>query len=213
MQDGEVPVTVVNPRPRQGIDALGPPRPGISPQERAEAAEAAMARELMLREQAERRAQEAEAHLLEARTKLGHADLARNEAEAQLTEARAELARLRAERDEAVGRLELRSARRDARARLLARDPDAPPPRRGRPPKPVDPNAPPRRRGRPPKAVTPGVAASPADPAAASRKRGRPRKDKLAPLVAIAAKPVKWWLRDTAAAEPSGPRRGRKRKA
>lgn len=208
-----MPVTVVNPRPRQGIDALGPPRPGMSPQERAEAAEAAMAREIMLREQAERRAQEAEAHLLEARTKLGHADLARSEAEAQLAEARAELGRLRAERDEAVGRLELRAARRDARARLLARDPDAPPPRRGRPPKPVDPNAPPRRRGRPPKTATPSVPPASADPAAAApRKRGRPRKDKLAPLVAIAAKPVKWWLRDTSA-EPSGPRRGRKRKA
>ncbi|MGC8477040.1 MAG: hypothetical protein ACP5NP_11865, partial [Acetobacteraceae bacterium] len=138
-----MPVTVVNPRPRQGIEALGPPRPGISPQERAEAAEAAVAREVALREQAERRAHEAEAHLLETRTKLGHAELAREEAEAQLADARAELGRVRAERDDAVARLALRAARREARARVLERDPDAPAPRRGRPPKPVDPDAPP----------------------------------------------------------------------
>lgn len=205
-------MTVVNPRPRQGIDALGPPRPGMSPQERAETAEVAVARETAAREQAERRAQEAEAHLLEARTKLGHAELARGEAEAELVELRAEIARLRAERDAALGRLEQRAARRDVRVRITARDPDAPPPRRGRPPKPVDPDAPPRRRGRPPKLVAPASAGA-SDPPLVPRKRGRPRKDKLAPLVAVAAKPVKWWLREVTAVAPSGHRPGRKRKA
>ena len=245
VQDGEIPVTVVNPRPRQGIEALGPPRPGVSPHERAEAAEAAMAREAALRDHAERQLHEAQAHLVELQTKNGHAELARAEAEQQMTEARAECARLRTELDTALAALALRAARRAKREE--ARDPDAPPRRRGRPPKlrliedvsvVAVPEAP-RRRGRPPKPVSeaPAVPRRRGRPpknailaAPEKRKPGRPRKAKLAPLVAVAAKPVKWWLRGTAptkakittarpngtkssGAKSSGAKRGRPRKA
>jgi len=97
VQDGEVPVTVVNARPRQGLDALGPPRSAISPHERAEAAEAALGAERSAHERTERLLREAQASLLDLQTKQGHAELARGEAEQLLSEARAELAALREE--------------------------------------------------------------------------------------------------------------------
>jgi hypothetical protein len=92
VQDGEVPVTVIHPRPRQGLDALGPPRAGASPQERAEAAEAALGTERAAREQAERLLREAQATILDLRTKQGHAELARAEADEIVAALRADLA-------------------------------------------------------------------------------------------------------------------------
>ncbi len=92
VQDGEVPVTVIHPRPRQGLDALGPPRAGASPLERAEAAEAALGTERAAREQAERLLREAQATILDLRTKQGHAELARAEADDVVAALRAELA-------------------------------------------------------------------------------------------------------------------------
>lgn len=92
VQDGEVPVTVIHPRPRQGLDALGPPRAGASPLERAEAAEAALGTERAAREQAERLLREAQATILDLRTKQGHAELARVEADDMVAGLRAELA-------------------------------------------------------------------------------------------------------------------------
>jgi len=92
VQDGEVPVTVIHPRPRQGLDALGPPRAGASPLERAEVAEAALGTERAAREQAERLLREAQATILDLRTKQGHAELARAEADDVVAALRAELA-------------------------------------------------------------------------------------------------------------------------
>ena len=92
VQDGEVPVTVIHPRPRQGLDSLGPTRAGASPQERAESAEAVLATERAAREHAERLLREAQATILDLRTKQGHAELARAEADDAVTALRVELA-------------------------------------------------------------------------------------------------------------------------
>ncbi|MDE2006124.1 MAG: hypothetical protein KGI51_06105, partial [Rhodospirillales bacterium] len=164
VQDGEVNVTVVNPRPRQGLDALGPVRSAVSPHERAEAAEAALAAERAQHERTERSLRDAQAALLDLRTKQGHADLARTEAEQRLAEARAELAALRMAMPPAPAAAPVEG---DA-AIVVTR-------RRGRPPKQATDGeaspAAPKRRGRPPKQATAAEGAPPAP-----KRRGRPPK-------------------------------------
>ena len=209
VQDGEVPVTVVNPRPRQGLDALGPPRSAISPHERAEAAEAALGAERGAHERTERQLREVQASLLDLQTKQGHAELARGEAEQLLSEARAELVTLREELATA------RIAQATFRPASIAADGSEEPARRrrGRPRKivTIDPDSAPiagiqnetgwgemgggeepvrRKRGRPRKvlAIDPGVARIGSETGGSDqpvrRKRGRPRK-----IVAAASGP------------------------
>ncbi|MDE2581759.1 MAG: hypothetical protein KGL52_09005 [Rhodospirillales bacterium] len=129
VQDGEVPVTVIHPRPRQGIDALGPPRPGVSPLERAEKAEAALATERSAREHAERLLRDAQATILDLRTKQGHAELARAEAEDAVAALRLELSAVRTELGAAHASV---AAAEEALQASRAR-PAAPARRRGRP--------------------------------------------------------------------------------
>ena len=119
VQDGEVPVTVIHPRPRQGLEALGPARPGVSPLERAESAEAALATERTAREQAERALREAQATILDLRTKQGHAELARAEAADAAEALRVELATQRQELAETRAAL---AAAETARARAPAEE-------------------------------------------------------------------------------------------
>ncbi len=208
-------MTVVNARPRQGLDALGPPRSAISPHERAEAAEAALGAERSAHERTERLLREAQASLLDLRTKQGHAELARGEAEQLLGEARAELAALREEL--AIARTAQTAFRPASRATDGSEEPLRR--KRGRPRKivAIDPDSAPigivtgwsetgwsetgeggepvrRKRGRPRKIVTAPDAAPIAtigreaggNEEPVRRKRGRPRK-----IVIAAPEPAK----------------------
>lgn len=109
VQDGEVPVTVLNGRRDHPADA---------PTNRLEAAESALAAEHAARERAERALAEAQAQVHDLQTKLGHASLAQTEVqEAARRDHEATLA-LRAELREMTERAEAAEA---ARARAEER--------------------------------------------------------------------------------------------
>ena len=203
VQDGEVPVTVLNPRSRHGSDPLAMPRPGSSPLERAEAAEAALETERAARENAERQLREAQAAILDLRTKQGHAELRRMEEDGQATAVREELAALRAtlrERDEQVAQLQVALERASAARPVTSR--------------------PGRRPARPALdelavAADATETAVSADEAPATPKRrgpGRPKATASTPArrgrPAAEPKPVKWWIKPTRAAKPAA-KRGR----
>jgi hypothetical protein len=233
VQDGEVPVTVLNARPRHGSDPLGMPRPGSSPLERAEAAEAALEAERSARETAERQLREAQATILDLRTKQGHAELARREEDAATAAAREELAMLRMtlrERDEQLAELRL--------ALTLAAPVGAPPgvtpsgviPSGGIASGSVPSGAAPgvrRARGRPRKVPLPVEPTRDAEPTATvaapnrdtpatppRRGPGRPKGSVSASTVAkrgrpaAEPKPVKWWIKPVGPAKPAA-KRGR----
>lgn len=88
VQDGEVPVTVLHGRRDHPADA---------PQNRLEAAEAALNHERALREKAERALAEANAAIHDVQTKLGHANLAQAEVQSSMRRDQETIAALRAE--------------------------------------------------------------------------------------------------------------------
>ena len=109
VQDGEVPVTVVN---RQH-EPDAPARPSVN---RLGGTDAALANEQAARRQAERSLQQALAAIHDLRTKLGHADLARQEAvEAARTEREAAEALRAAFQKQESGLAEALAAERAAR--------------------------------------------------------------------------------------------------
>ncbi len=100
VQDGEVPVTIVNRPGLRQPDAFA-----SQPVNRVSVAHAALANERVARERAERSLAEALATIHELRTKLGHAELARQEAANAGLAAREALEALRTDSQEREARL------------------------------------------------------------------------------------------------------------
>jgi len=186
VQDGEVPVTLVN---RQGLrqpDALTTP-----PVNRVSVAHAALANERMARERAERSLAEALATIHELRTKLGHAELARQEALSAAQTAREAAETLRADCQERDAGLDdevaaERAARRVAEAALqqvLDARTRAEPEHRAAAP--AEPGSKPKRAER--ANVAGSSTAGSARAIRPSISAPRPREPQ----------PVKWWLKST----------------
>jgi len=178
VQDGAMPVTLVNRHRPDEADGASASRAAI---------EAALQEERTARAKAERSLQDALATVHDLQTKLGHAELARREASDTAQAARAEMDTLRAEHQEQELRwiqdLAAERAARTAAEAALAEAANA----RGQA----------ARTRRLPSAVEPAVqvqdtAPAPAAKAAAKRTRksaAEPRQREL--------QPVKWWLKST----------------
>ena len=171
VQDGDVPVTVLN-RAR--------PHEGDAGNSRLSAAEAALASERTARSRAERSLAEMQATVHDLQTKWGHAELARQElagrVEAEKTAFEAERAALQARMDELSGEL---ATERETTARLSAL------------PQPARRMAPPAEDDLAPQAP---AASGSEKIVAVARKAKRIIRAKAAGPKQSEAKPVKWWL-------------------
>lgn len=176
VREGEVPVMVVSgSRPPEGSAQRRGPAPHP---EQAEGFSAALQRERVAHDAAERQLREAQATIQDLRTKLGHIAIARDEALEAARRAEAARAALAHEIDVLNSRLAAEVAARAKAERAagpgFAPEPAPVPPGAAEPPKT-------RRRGRPPKTDATASQAAP------KRKPGRPRVEKE-------PEPIKWWL-------------------
>jgi len=180
VQDGAVPVTVVNRHRGDNADALTPGHDAI---------EAALQDERAARERAERSLQEALATIRDLQTKLGHAELARREASGTTEVARAAADTFRAECQEC----ELRwheDLGAERAARLLAEAALAEATRAREPAKRTRVSAPAAQPALDLQDASPAPVAKAPAKAAAKRTRkaaAEPRQREL--------QPVKWWLK------------------
>ena len=180
VQDGAVPVTILN-RHRPD-EADGPPT------SRA-AVEAALQAERAARERAERSLQEALATVRDLQTKLGHAELARREASGTAEAARAAAESLRAEHQEReLSWHEDLAAERAARLSAEAALAEAT--RAREPAKRTRPSAPATQPAFDLQDISPApMAKAPAKAAAKQTRKAAPELGQHEP------EPVKWWLR------------------
>lgn len=176
VQDGAVPVTVVNRHRPDEADGLSAGRAAV---------EAALQDERAARAKAERSLQEALATVHDLQTKLGHAELAHREASGTVQAARAAVDALRAEHRERELRWTQnlaaeRAARTAAEAALIEA---ASVPRQA------------ARTRRPPSTVEPALTAQGTLPAAAAKVAAKRGRKALTEPRQHEPKPVKWWLK------------------
>ncbi len=180
VQDGDVPVTILNRHRPDEADGLSASRA---------AAEAAVQDERAARAKAERSLQDALATVHDLQTKLGHAELAHRELSATAQAARAEADALRAERQEQALRW-MEDLAAERAARLAAEASLAEATRAREPAKRTRVSAPAAQPALDLQDASPALMAKAPDKPAAKRTRkaaAEPRRHEQ--------EPVKWWLR------------------